>query len=126
MIDLAENGGTGNIPLKDMADRQHISLKYLETIMPHLTKAGFVTAVHGKGGGYALTRKPSEYSVGSILKTIEGSLSPVACLDDGYECKRAAYCRTLPVWKKLDALIDDYLESVTLADLTEDRIVKIE
>lgn len=118
MIDLAEHNTGGFIPLKDVADRQEISLKYLESIMVVLSKADFVTGHHGKGGGYQLNRSPDDYTVGSILKLTEGSLAPVACLESKPNtCSRAACCRTLPMWTKLDRLIDDFFEGILLSDL---------
>ena len=118
MIDLAEQRKSERVPLKEIAERQEISQKYIESIMTMLSKNGMVDAVHGKGGGYKLNRKPEEYKVGDILRLTEGSLSPVACLEKGAEeCPRKAECRTLPLWTKLDDLVEGYLDSVTLADL---------
>lgn len=121
MIDLEEHGKDGFIPLKDIADRQHISKKYLESIMTLLSKNRMVEGVHGKGGGYRLNRDPHDYKVGDILRLTEGSLAPVTCLECGAEpCEKADVCRTLPMWQKLNTLINDYLDSVTLADLAGD------
>ena len=118
MIDLAEQHTQDRTPLKEIAERQEISQKYIEAIMTLLSKNGFVEAVHGKGGGYKLNKKPEEYRVGDILRLTEGSLSPVACLEKGAEeCPRKASCRTLHLWTKLDELVENYLDSVTLADL---------
>ena len=118
MIDLAEQNKTERVPLKEIAERQEISQKYIESIMTLLSKNGFVDAVHGKGGGYKLNKKPEEYKVGDILRLTEGSLSPVACLEKGAaECPRKNICRTLPMWTKLDDLVEGYLDSVSLADL---------
>lgn len=118
MIDLAENSKQERIPLKEIAERQGISQKYIEAIMTILSKHGFVDAVHGKGGGYRLNKKPEEYRVGDILRLTEGSLSPVACLEAGAEeCPRKLECRTLPMWTKLDELVEGYLDSVRLSDL---------
>ncbi len=120
MIDLAEHKDAERIPLKEIAERQDISQKYIEAIMTLLSKKGFVDAAHGKGGGYKLNRKPEEYKIGEILRLTEGSLSPVACLEAGAEeCPRKANCRTLPLWTKLDELVEGYLDSVSLADLTK-------
>ena len=95
-------------------------MKYLEMIVAMLNRAGFVASQRGKSGGYRLTKKPEEYTVGSILKMTEGSLAPVSCLDyGGGQCSRAENCVTLPMWKKLDHLIDNYLESITLSELME-------
>lgn len=118
IIDLAEHNSDGYIPLKDIAARQDISQKYAENIMTTLSKSGFVEAVHGKGGGYRLNRKPEEYRVGDILRLTEGSLAPVSCLECGAEiCEKADECRTFPMWEKLNNLINDYLNQVTIGDL---------
>lgn len=118
MIDLAEHTDDGYIPMKEVANRQGISLKYLERIMPALSKSSLVEGVHGKGGGYRLSRPPQDYTIGEILTLTEGSLAPVACLECGAKpCNRAASCKTLPLWSKLDDMITEYLSSVTLADL---------
>ena len=116
MLELAKNPDT-QVPLKDIAGNQGISLKYMETIMPALKEAGFVVGTHGKGGGYKLARPADSYSVGEILRVTEGSISPVACLDDGNRCERADNCPTLVIWKKLDSLISGYLDTVKLVDL---------
>lgn len=116
MTDLAGQDPARLVPLKEIAARQGISQKYLEAIMTALSKGGLVDGQHGKGGGYRLLRKPEDYSLGEILRLTEGSLAPVACLDDGAEpC--AHPCPTLPVWEKLERLVADYLNSVSLADL---------
>lgn len=118
IIDLAEHNSDGYTPLKDIAERQDISRKYAENIMTALSKNGFVEAVHGKGGGYRLNRKPEEYRVGDILRLTEGSLAPVSCLECGTKiCDRAGECRTFPMWDKLNKLINDYLNQVTIGDL---------
>ena len=118
LIDLAEQTAGEHIPLKEIAERQNISQKYIEAIMTLLSKNGYVDAVHGKGGGYKLNRKPEEYIVGDILRLTEGTLSPVACLEKGAApCPRKYTCRTLPLWSKLDELVENYLDSVNLADL---------
>ncbi|MDL2218023.1 RrF2 family transcriptional regulator [Christensenellaceae bacterium OttesenSCG-928-M15] len=120
MIDLAENAEGDYTPMKNVAERQEISLKYLERIMPVLSKNKLVEGIHGKGGGYRLNRPPKEYSVGEILRLTEGDLAPVACLkNDADACQRADGCRTLPMWDKLNRIIGDYLDSVTLADLMD-------
>jgi len=120
LIDLAEHADEERIPLKDVAERQKISLKYLETFMPSLVKAGLVSGSHGKGGGYSLLRSPSQIMIGTVLRVTEGSIATVACLENGgVECERAAYCKTLPMWKKLDSLITEYLDSVSLQDLID-------
>ena len=116
MIDLA-NHPEGYLPLKEISERQDISLKYLESIMPGLKEAGFVSGTHGKGGGYKLARPVGSYTVGEILRVAEGTIAPVACLEDDYRCERADTCPTLSTWKKLDAIINDYLDTVKLVDL---------
>ncbi len=118
MIDLAEHQNEGYTPLKPIAERQDISQKYIEAIMTILSKAGFVDAMHGKGGGYRLNRAPKDYKVREILELTEGSLAPVACLECNAEkCPREENCRTLPMWKELNSRISGYLDSVSLADL---------
>ncbi len=118
MIDLAEHQKDGLIPLKLIAQRQNISEKYLENIIKLLVKAKLLNGVRGKGGGYQLTKAPEQYTVGSILRITEESMAPVSCLEPGTEtCPRSAECRTLPMWKGLDKLINDYFENITLADL---------
>lgn len=118
MIDLAEHSNGKYMAMKSVAERQEISLKYLEKILRLLVSANLVEGVHGKGGGYRLTRAPQDYSVREILKLTEGSLAPVACLECGAEkCKRAGECRTLPMWTELNRLVNGYLENITLADL---------
>ena len=118
LIDLAEHEEDGYTPLKDIAGRQDISQKYMESIMTMLSKNKLVEGVHGKGGGYRLNRSPEDYSVGEILRITEGTLAPVACLErDAQPCPRAADCRTPPLWDKLNAMITGYLDSVSLADL---------
>lgn len=118
MIDLAEHNRENYLPLKDIAKRQSISEKYLESIIKILVQAGFVKGLRGKGGGYRLVRDPNTYTVGSILKLTEGSLAPVACLEcRPNNCERFKTCKTLPMWQKLDRIIDDYFEGITLADL---------
>ena len=117
MIDMAEQEPNVAVPLKDIANRQALSLKYLESIMPNLKEHGLVTAVAGKGGGYKLTKPASEYTVGEILRVSEDQIAPVACLNDGFVCTRADTCKTLPMWRKLDSVISDYLDTVKLTDL---------
>ena len=118
LIDLAQQPNGTWTPLKEIASRQDISQKYIEAIMTLLSKNGLVDAVHGKGGGYKLNRDIKEYKVGEVLNLTEGSLSPVACLIAGAEpCPKAPNCKTLPMWTKLNSLVNDYLNSVSLADL---------
>ena len=116
MIDLAESGPEEYVPLKEIADREEISRKYLENIMTVLSKAGLVDAIHGKGGGYRLNRRPEDYTWAEILNLTEGTLAPVSCMENGQcSCDRTQDCRTKPIWTELDNLIQNYLESVTLA-----------
>ena len=118
MIDLAEQGRETYTPLKEVAERQRISKKYIEAIMASLSKAGLVDAVHGKGGGYRLNKPAEEYTVGEILRGTEGDLAPVACLEHGAApCEYAGECKTLPVWDKLNLMINGYLDGITLAEL---------
>lgn len=120
MLDIAEYSSGQYIPLKDIAARQDISEKYLETIIPILSKSYLLDGVRGKGGGYRLTRSPEEYSVGEILRLVEGPLAPVSCLKGGgIKCEKSESCRTLPMWTKLDDLVNGYLDSITLASLLE-------
>ena len=118
LTDLAEHRGSGYIPMKDVAERQGISLKYLERIMPVLIKNRFVDGMHGKGGGYKLNREPDEYRVGDILRLTEGNLAPVACLgEDASPCERASECRTLPMWKEFYRITNEFFDGITVADL---------
>ena len=118
MIDLAEHDGEGYVPLKDIAERQMISKKYLEIIVKDLVNGNLVTGVSGKGGGYCLQKAPEDYSVGEILEATEGPLAPVACLaGDSAPCPRAAECRTLPLWAEYDKLTHDFFYGKHLVDL---------
>lgn len=122
MIDLAENKDKGYIPMKDVAKRQEVSLKYLERILPVLTKNHYIEGVQGKGGGYRLTRSPEEYRVGDILRLTEGDLAPVSCVaGDAAPCERLDKCRTVSLWNGLNAVINEYLDGVTIADLMVDK-----
>ena len=121
MVHFAQRGGEEYIPLKEIAEAEGISQKYLESIMSALSKAGFVDAVHGKGGGYRLTRTPEQYTIGSILKLTEGSLAAVSCTSQGAAaCSRTQCCEAKPMWDRLDKMIDDFFEDITLADLLRD------
>lgn len=118
LIDLAEHCTDGYIPMKEVAQRQGISLKYLEKIMPALIKNNMIEGLSGKGGGYRLNRRPDEYVVGDILRLTEGNLAPVACLGcDAKVCEKADKCKTLPMWKKYFDLTNEYFDSITIADL---------
>jgi len=120
MIDLAEQSGGRFVPLKEIAARQEIPQKYLEAIMAVLSRAGLLEGERGKGGGYRLVRRPQDYPVGEILRLTEESLAPVSCLECGAApCARAGECRTLPLWTRLDALVSQFLDGVTVADLTK-------
>lgn len=118
MLDLADHGTGGYIPLKDLARRQEISVKYLENILASLSRAGLVDAARGKGGGYRLSKPAADYSAGEIIRLAEGSLTSVACLKDEKKgCEKAGHCRALPLWQGLDQVIDQYLDSISLSDL---------
>lgn len=118
MIDLAEHEAEGHIPLKDIATRQQISKKYLESIVKELVRGKLVSGVSGKGGGYLLCRPADQYSVGEILELLEGPLSSVSCLlEDAVECPRADSCQTLPLWSEFDQLVHDFLYGKKLTDL---------
>ena len=123
MLDLAEHRNNGFITLKDIAQRQNISKKYLEQIIPVLNRSNFLKTSRGYQGGYQLAKEPSEYSLGAILRLTEGNLAPVACLQcDPVNCERSANCVTLPVWQGLYKIITDYLDSITLQDLLDKQI----
>ncbi len=120
MVELACHSREEYVPLRTIAQQQSISEKYLESILTVLSKAGVIDGLRGKGGGYRLNRDPKDYSVGEILRLAEGTLAPVSCLDcKPNKCERATSCRTLPMWEKLDTLICNYLDSVSLADLID-------
>ena len=120
MLDLAKQGSGEYIPLLDIAKRQDISEKYLESIVAGLSKNDFLMSLRGKGGGYKLVKRPEEYTVGSILKLVEGSFAPVACLEKKpNRCERSAECETLKMWEGLEKLLEEYFGSITLADLME-------
>ena len=123
MIDLAEHQSDGYIPMKDVAQRQGISLKYLERILPALVQAGEIEGVHGKVGGYRLTRAPEDYRVGDILRLTEGDLAPVACLGcDAKPCAREPQCRTIGMWRRFSDMTNAFFDGITIADLMQ-RVV---
>ena len=123
MIDLAEHCDGEYVSMKSVAERQMLSLKYLERIIPVLAKNGLVEGVHGKGGGYRLTRNPNEYKIGEILRLTEGDLAPVSCLECNAEkCDRAAECKTLPMWKGFHDMANKYFDGITLVDLMKTDI----
>ncbi len=117
MLDLALHSSGSAIPLKEVAERQEISDKYLEQIVTQLSRAGLVRSVRGAGGGYLLTRTPEEYPVGEILRVLEGSLAPVSCADGAGCCARAGRCVTMEVWQEIRAAVAGVVDHMTLADL---------
>ncbi len=120
MLDLAENQAGSFVPMKEVAERQDISLKYIERIMPSLVQAGYVEGLQGKGGGYRLVREPAAYTVGDILRCTDEDLAPVACLSaKAKTCDRAEYCKTLPMWTRLNGMLSDFFDGITLKDLLE-------
>ena len=120
MLDLALHNTGEYISLKDISQRQGITVKYLEQIVTVLAKAGFVHSQRGNNGGYRLARKPEDYTAGDILRVMEGNLQPIACLeDDPNECARSAYCSVLPFWQGLGKVVNDYVDSVTLEELAD-------
>ena len=124
MIDIAQHKDEGYISLKDVAERQEISMKYLELIAAILNRAGYLKSKRGKAGGHMHSRQPEDFNIGQILKLTEGSLAPVTCMENSgcVGCRRAAKCLTLPMWIKLDNMIDSYLEGISLKDLMEGRV----
>ena len=120
LLDLGEHRGEAFTPMKEVARRQEISLKYLEKIMPLLSKANMVEGQHGKGGGYRLTMEPESYRIGDILRLTEVDLAPVACLSaPSNTCPRAPYCRTLPMWQKYYEMTLSYFDGITIRDLMQ-------
>ena len=118
LVDMAEHTTGGYIPLKDVAHRQDISEKYLESVVKLLVHGGILTGIRGKGGGYRLRNAPDQISVGEVLRLCEGTLAPVSCLEsEAVPCERAPYCQTLPLWRGLDRVISEYLDQYTIADL---------
>ncbi|MDE7219121.1 MAG: Rrf2 family transcriptional regulator [Oscillospiraceae bacterium] len=120
LIDMAEHQSGGYVPLKEIAQRQEISEKYLEGIVKTLVKGGVLTGLRGKGGGYQLSKTPDQLTVGAILRLTEGTLAPVACLEQGAApCSKVSRCRTYAMWQGLDQVISEYLDGFTIADLME-------
>lgn len=120
MIDLAMHSGGGAIPLKDIGERQNISVKYLEQIVPQLTRAELVKSVRGAGGGYRLARAASLCTAGDVLRATEGTLAPIACLaTENFSCERETGCLTLGFWRGMQQAVEQYADSVTLEDLTK-------
>lgn len=122
MLDLAMHGDDGYVALKDIAKRQGISKKYLEQIVPLLNSADFLQTNRGYQGGYMLSKSPDRYTVGDILRTTEGGIAPVACLEQGpNRCERSSECMTLDIWKGLYKVMTDYLDGITLQDLIDQK-----
>ena len=122
MLDLAQHPEDGFVSLKTVAERQGISMKYLESIVGSLKKAELLDSTRGKEGGYRLSREPAAYTVEEILRSIEDNLAPVSCIKDGsIQCDRAAACLTIPMWKELDEITNAYLKTVSLEDLITGR-----
>ena len=122
MLDLAMNGENNVVRIKDIAERQQISDKYLEQIISVLNKAGYVRSTRGPQGGYLLRKAPEDITVGMVLRLTEGGISPVACLDaDEFQCDREARCSTIGLWRRLDKAIRDVVDTTTIADLVSER-----
>ena len=118
LVDMAEHQTDGYLPLKEIAQRQEISEKYLEIIIKALVKSGVVIGLRGKGGGYRMSRTPDQINVGDILQLVEGPMAPVSCLEgEGLPCPRMSLCRTLDFWRGLDETINNYIHRFTIADL---------
>lgn len=125
LIDLAQNGQAQCVSLRDVAQRQQISVKYLEAVIAILNRSGLVISHMGKNGGYQLARQPEQYRIGEILRITEGDIAPVSCLECGDNtCDRAADCTTLPMWMELKRIISDYLDNMTLKDLIEGNVTQ--
>ncbi len=123
MLDISMNGDGGPVSFKDVSQRQGISIKYMEQIGSMLTRAGFLNSVRGAHGGYSLANKPSEYTIGAILRVTEGPLVPVLCLEDeGNACARKSNCMTYPLWEKLNDAINEVVDNTTLQDLIDEDI----
>ena len=121
LLDLAEHKDKGYISLKDIAKRQGISKKYLEQIVTLFSNSNMLRTNRGYQGGYMLAREPDQYTVGQILRTAEGSFSPVACMeDDPNQCQRSSFCKTLPVWRGLEKVVNEYLDGITLQTILDD------
>ena len=122
MIDIAEHSNNERVPIKDISERQGISVKYLEQIVTSLKRAGLLRSERGSGGGYMLTKAPHQYTAGEILRSIEGKLAPVACLEDEInQCERIGICTTLKFWKGLHTVIDEYVDAATLQDFINSK-----
>ena len=115
---IAQAGPEAKVSLREVAEREELSLKYLEQIARPMVSAGLLASVRGKGGGYRLTREPDQYTIGEVLRLTEGSLAPVACLEANAEsCPRMFDCRTISLWRGLDEVVNEYLDGITVADL---------
>ena len=126
MIDIALYENNGYVSLKDSSSREDLSIKYLEQVASLLTKSNLLISYRGNNGGYKLSRKPSEYKVGEILRAAEGSLAPVACLECSYDfCKRRDICTTIEFWDEFNKVINNYVDNVTLEDLVEKAKAKL-
>lgn len=127
MTELAAHTDDGYIPMKKVAERQGISLKYIERIIPVLVKSGLIEGVHGKGGGYRLTRTPDLYTVGEILRLTEGNLAPVACLECSAEaCDKKASCKTIGMWSEFHRITNQYFDGISIADLADGKFMSKE
>ena len=125
MLDLAQHENEGYISLKSIAERQRVSMKYLESIVSMLNKGGMLSSLRGKDGGYKLLKPAEEYCIGEILRLTEGGLTPVSChgfAEGEMGCENVGNCLTFPMWQKLDALINDYLDKVSLRDILEGKV----
>lgn len=119
MLDLALNYGKGPVPLKNVAKRQEISVKYLDQLLLSLKLVGLVRSIRGAHGGYVLAKPPSQIKLSEVIRTLEGSIAPVECLDDPGICNRVSFCATRDIWEEIRQAIDNVLESITLQDLAE-------
>ena len=119
MLDLAQQTTDRYVPLKEIANRQDISEKYLEQIINPLTKSGLVKSYRGAQGGYILTREPKDITIGEVLRILEGSLSPVDCVDNPM-CPNSDTCVSLSIWKKMKEALDDVVDNISLADMAEE------
>lgn len=118
MVEIAKHDNEGFVSLADIAEKEKLSMKYLESIISILNKGEMLVSARGKNGGYKLAKKPNEYNISEILLLTEGTLAPVNCImQDGVQCEKAATCSTLPLWAGLDKVIDDYLRGITLEDI---------
>ena len=127
IIRIANDGGRGKVSLREVADREDISLKYLEQLVRPLVRAGLLNSVRGKGGGYVLAKDPADIKAGDVLRAVEGTTVPVACaaLEGDASCPRQTECTTVRFWSGLDRVIEDYVDSVTLADLLDQNAVGV-